>query len=588
MAENENKRDLFRDYLPKHLKKHRLRDTRFSKSQAWSGKKYQLSHPELYTPELISIFQNCVNTAISYLEGTALPELSKASGMTSTEIKRIAKEVISGKAMEYILRTHIGYENKLSLDLAIIELKIFKIEKQRLPTITDFSYVANAIIRGYWQSFGIMKWNDLLALVFGEINKVQGDYLGEDGLTRIQEKVRAFKKEHGRMPRAREKEFKAVIEALRRDIFKENGIRTWNDLLQSSVQEINLPRNRFSGASGLPEAVLFLKEFREKNQRLPTRTDQGMQCVCGAIERCEWKNNGIQCWNDMLFYCFGEVNVPRGRYVGKDALDKAIRVLEEFFKANGRMPRYSDGELSSVIWAVEHGNWIDFGIKTWGDLLLHVFKQRNDLVQIKEYMGEKGLDKAKYDLLAFRQKYNRLPKTRDKDITRILITIRRGEWIPFKIKTLNDLLKITFGSVEKNYGVFKGLTGLELAENRLIEFHRIHNRAPMFKDKNKGLSGVFKAVLRGEWASIGINTWNDLQRHVFGKVHSERNIFTGKAGLENAIQKIVDFKNVNHRNPNNKDKGMSGIVVACRRGEWSSLGIRSWRDLLKHYLEGWN
>jgi len=48
------------------------------------------------------------------------------------------------------------------------KMRAFKVENDRLPTCNDnvMSGIEDAIRRGEWTSFGIMKWNDLLIKTF--------------------------------------------------------------------------------------------------------------------------------------------------------------------------------------------------------------------------------------------------------------------------------------------------------------------------------------------------------------------------------------------------------------------------------------
>jgi len=96
----------------------------------------------------------------------------------------------------------------------------------------------------------------------------------------------------------------------------------------------------------------------------------------------------------------------------------------------------------------------------------------------------------------------------------ITSVIQRGEWIPFNIKTWNDLLMHIFGKVNSAKSKYKGEKGLELVVNILKEFHKKNKKRPHYKDK--GMSGIYKAVIRGEWNKQGIKTWKNLLLFIFG------------------------------------------------------------------------
>ena len=60
-----------------------------------------------------------------------------------------------------------------------------------------------------------------------------------------------------------------------------------------------------------------------------------------------------------------------------------------------------------------------------------------------------------------------------------------------------------------------------------------------------------------------------------------------KASQENLIakQEISEFQNKNQRNPKSRDNGMAGIERAIWRGEWKSLGITTWKEIIEKTIQ---
>ncbi|MFW9990335.1 MAG: hypothetical protein ACFFC3_16965 [Candidatus Odinarchaeota archaeon] len=99
-------------------------------------------------------------------------------------------------------------------------------------------------------------------------------------------------------------------------------------------------------------------------------------------------------------------------------------------------------------------------------------------------------------------------------------------------------------------------------------------------NKDKGIGGIRHAILRGEWRYKGINTWKDMIIHVFGKINSRWERYTGEKGLKYAVKNLRAFKDKHRRLPKVRDKGLSGIKGAVYRGEWQLFDINNWKSLL--------
>jgi len=332
----------------------------------------------------------------------------------------------------------------------------------------------------------------------------------------------------------------------------------------------------YRGKLGLELAQAELRELKDKKGRLPLAVDIETGGIRSAIGDQEWVSFGVKKWNDLLRKTFGEINTQMGVYIGQQGLEMAIAELREFKVKHGRLPKSHETGTGGIIDAIVRGEWFSFGIRNWNDLLRKTFGKVNKEKGL--YGGKQGLERAIAELREFKGKYSRLPKSTDTEMGWISYTIYRREWVSFGIKKWNDLLRKTFGEVNIDTGKYTGKHGLERAITELLDFKTMHGRLP--KSNDKKMSSIKGVIIRGEWASYGIMKWNDLLRKTFGEVNMEMGMYTGKQGLDRAIAELLDFKTMHGRSPNSNDKEIHGIKGAIIRGEWASVGINKWNDLL--------
>jgi len=259
------------------------------------------------------------------------------------------------------------------LEKAIQELKDFKQKNKELPRIKDLKQIWYMIRRGEWKNHGIITWNKLLLYVFGDVNLIINKYKGKKGLEFIKRKFKEFEHKKNRIPLANE--MKGIRSAIRRGEWLKLGIRKWNDLIRYIFGEIKLTRNKYIGENGMKIALKELEVFKRKYERKPKYKDKEMSGITSAIHRGEWLTFGIKTWNDILQKVFGEVNSIK--YKGKRGLETTIEILKEFNKTQNRIPRTNDKGMSGIYRAVNRGEWIDFGIKDWSELINIIFHDGN-------------------------------------------------------------------------------------------------------------------------------------------------------------------------------------------------------------------
>ena len=272
----------------------------------------------------------------------------------------------------------------------------------------------------------------------------------------------------------------------------------------------------------------------------------------------------------------GEIAKSQFGYCGKYGLERAKSKLRAMKIKYERLPKAKDKVMEGIASACYRGEWAEFDIRSWNDLLRKTFQGIN--LERSIYTGEQGLKRAIDKLSMFKTIHKRLPRTKDRDMRGIINAAYRGEWIKFGIKTWNDLILKTFREVNHKMGVYVDEKGLRKAIVELEEFKSKMGRLPRVKDK--GMSGIIDAIMRGEWISFGIKSWNDLLIKTFGRINHRMGVYKGEKGLKTAKGELMRFKRTQNRSPTAIDKGMGGIFSAISRGEWISFGIKSWNDLL--------
>ena len=221
---------------------------------------------------------------------------------------------------------------------------------------------------------------------------------------------------------------------------------------------------------------------------------------------------------------FGDTNTKSKKYLGKDGLNSAISELQEFKNKNKRMPVLKDKStnliIRGIVLAISKGFWLEWGVRTWNDLILIAFEDSNK--KSPKYNGLEGLNIAIAELKDFYENNNRMPvcsdKLKDQFINRIINSIRKKLWVDFGVKTWNQLLLKVFGKVNlKSSKEISNDERLNLSIVKLKDFHEKNKRLPVCKDK--GMSKILYHISKGTLSEFGINNWNDLLIKVFGKIN---------------------------------------------------------------------
>lgn len=331
------------------------------------------------------------------------------------------------------------YHGREGLDLAKNELIEFEKTNNRLPKCAEFQNIANIISRGIWTQFEIHTWNDLMKEIFGEVNieNKRVNYIGKKGLLTAKKELKEFRNSEYRLPKSNDTEFRAIHEVIFDKIWIDYGINCWNDLLNQTFGEINVNCNKYIGKSGLDIAIQELKEYESKNGKIPSLHTKNMSSICCAINRSEWAEYGINSWNDLINLVFGDVKYELGWYIGKKGLDRAIERLQAIQKKYGTIPTTTIKEVNRIYLVLKKKPWIEFGIRTWNDLLMKACGQI--YVEKDKYIGKEGLNRALNEVRQIWKEQGKFPTCTQKGINGPYKTIKKGLWQEFGVNTWIDL-----------------------------------------------------------------------------------------------------------------------------------------------------
>lgn len=265
------------------------------------------------------------------------------------------------------------YMGKVGLERAIQDLRDFKQKYGKKPNSSEADTIYGIVSEGRWKEFGITTWNDMLQSEFNEIFLDREKYKGKKGLEIAIQEMMQFKDEHNRKPKSNE--MTRINNAITRGEWINFGIKTWPNLLLHVFGEIYMEFGKYDGKEGLVKAIQELKDFQKTNSRIPTMHDKGIQGINNAICRKNWKDFGINRWNDLMMTTFGVMNKEIGKYLGEEGLNRAIMEIKTYLKNTGKKPIANSQGFYGICGAIQRGQWRDFGIYLWSDLMKLAFKK---------------------------------------------------------------------------------------------------------------------------------------------------------------------------------------------------------------------
>ena len=395
-----------------------------------------------------------IQIGLKYLSGQKMPVIMKKYNVGRQFIRTITKFLLCHtEQVESLIFQRIVFEKSYGLEKATVIVKRFYAKHNKYPSANDKAVggITGAIARKAWESNGINTWYDFMSTMFGVAKFERNKYTGKKGLDRAIKEITQYNEEFGKIPAALDKRVKSITNAIYRGHLRSEGITGWNDLIDRIFGKVNFENHKYTGTIGLHRAIEELKAFQLINNKPPLSKDEKMLGIRSAVQRGEWISSGITKWNDLMVLVFGKMNKERNKYVGEDGLTNVFKKLKEFYAQKNRYPTSHDSFTSGIINAIYRGEWTSKGISKWNDLMTLVETNKETNI----YVGQKGLELAKNEIIKLNITNGRTPSTSDEETEGIQSAIKRGEWYEFNIFTWSEFIK--FCGLKVNKGLYSNL-----------------------------------------------------------------------------------------------------------------------------------
>jgi len=157
---------------------------------------------------------------------------------------------------------------------------------------------------------------------------------GKLGLKLAAAELKSFYFENKKLPKTKEEGMITIRNSLLTDKnWKKFGIISWGDLLLYTFGEVKLKEiEELEDQKKFIKAIMELKAFKKYSKRLPKYDDKKLKWIASSVSRGIWKKFGIDVWNDLMKYTFGEVNLEHNVYEGIEGFNKAKKELLEFYE----------------------------------------------------------------------------------------------------------------------------------------------------------------------------------------------------------------------------------------------------------------
>jgi hypothetical protein len=340
------------------------------------------------------------------------------------------------QTFEKSFRNAKGLQGDIGLKWSIHKIKSYYLKHQIPPfqkSNSNFQAMHYVCIKGNFSKFNIHSWNDLLqrALPGVEIRTTKG----KEGLDRTKNYFQTYYQDHGHFPHKHETGHQMIVTALKRGLWKEYGISTWDDLLYDVFGKGGYKKWRRE-RSGLIEVVEELRTFQRQNNRLPISTER--LDIVTAIKNDFWIKFNIHTWNHLLKYSFGKVNYQRNDS-DEEKLNTAQQKLRMFYDETKRLPTCR--KFPTIIKQIIQKKLINLNIHSWNDLLMVTFGRVNHFRG--KWTGQKGLNRAIELIKTYIGNNGKIPKRYHLKKKWAYQAFKKSYWVEFGIFTFDDLIQTT-------------------------------------------------------------------------------------------------------------------------------------------------
>ncbi len=479
-----------------------------------------------YPPSIQSGFEKLKETTDEYIANGYSDLIQRRCKFDEDFLRGFSHNISKTQCLEWSFAKAGGIVYKFGFEWA--KLKILRNYQKHLKNPFSgngfFYFLRRDCKKGILKEYGVSCWKDLLEISLKNHTYYQRDrqsFSGQKGLQRAKAYLQKQYEKNGKIPLGDDNGCKLIAKAIRRNIWAEFGITTWGDLIYETFGFIKGTQNLWKGGGGLERALFWIKKFYDENGTLPSGKNSDYYYIINQLASSKfWKKYGISNWDDLTIKACGLVSNKKKskNWAGIEGLETARNELIKYFDVHQKLPVSS--KFSSINQAIRKGYWKEQKINSWNDLLRDLFGRVNGFNEI--WMGQKGLERARKELKSYFNTHQKLP------ISPMFSTIswaaRKGYWKEQNIESWNDLLRDTFGKVNRPYLTWKGNIGLNRAKKILIEYKNKHNKYPEEKINSNRFMDIKRALSKKYWIQLGIFTWKDLIQSIFNETQSDYHI----------------------------------------------------------------
>lgn len=326
---------------------------------------------------------------------------------------------------------------------------------------------------------------------------------------------------------------------------------------------------------GLEWAKMYILKYYHKYQK-PPLAENGFfyffkrDCKRGVLSQFQ-----IKSWKDLINQALKDeehYDDERQFLSNISGLNRIKKILQEKYKQTGKIPLSEDNGCKLIAKSIKRMKFEEFGITTWGDLIAETFGNVKGTVNL--WKGAGGLKRAISAIHNYYEQYQKSPSTNEYPFNNINQLVNEKHWFKEGIQSWDDLLDRCTIPLHKRRninkrGLWDGKEGLELAKQKLREFHQKYNNLPTCAQ----FPSISTCCCKGKWKSFGVSSWNDLLLDLFNETNQEQGKWTGFQGLQ--LAKKVYLNSV-------RTKEKISFRSAVKRGYWKDYGIFSWDDFRKY------
>ncbi len=500
--------------------------------------------------------------------------------------------------------TDEGYER------ACKTIRDFHRKNGRAPWVTELrdelglgTFVLYQIWSGGLRSKGITSYADLLKTLGLPIARMPLRFWEtEQGLNEAVARVNKFDQEKGYTPTIQETHHELQLGGFLRNVylgkFAKYHIKSYPAFLTYAGQPIyKQSMGLWRRKEGLVKGAKLIKEFFDKNQRVPTAKEIHSVLHIGALlSNIYWlklKRFGVLNYFDLLKYAGVPLPERNPFYTTKEGLAEGVKKLQEFDRQRGKPPLEREArellKLGPLISAVQRGLFKDLGVGKYSQLLLYGGMRAKP--KHRNHWGtDAGFDEAIKKMKEFAAANGRPPRfveiQHELHLSGFSRHLYMGTFKQKGVENYNELLaSLGYKAGIGKKGDWKTKKGLDRGVQILKEFKAKNGRAPFWVEA-AALPGINALVCQiREGNHQGLKNYHDLLK-LAGLAEPVRETWLSESRFRAGIEKIREFSVKNNRAPKGheiaKELKLEGLLRAVNAGAFASEGIHNLADLVSY------